>query len=122
MRETVETSLKSNAADLLATPLPEAEDEQAAVGDAGWALPLLGGVLLISPIIRIAASDQTFFGAPSAVAYIFAVWGGLIILASRLARRARRAELAARRREERMVGVGEVVLTRRRPDLADKIE
>ncbi|MCI4665400.1 MAG: hypothetical protein MRY74_11825 [Neomegalonema sp.] len=60
----------------------------AAVGDAGWVLPLLGAVLLVSPFIRMASGN----GAWPAVVYIFTVWAGLILLAAGLVRRASRAE------------------------------
>ncbi len=77
----------------------EAEDhvERASAGEVGWALPLLGAALLVSPAIRIVSGDATVFGAPAAFVYIFAAWGLLILLAGRLARRAARAERAERR-------------------------
>ena len=64
----------------------------AAVGDAGWALPTLGAVLLVSPFARLSSGDGVLFGAPVVVVYIFGVWAFLIILAARLAYRAEAAE------------------------------
>lgn len=66
-----------------------------AVGEAGWAAPLLGAALLVSPLIRIASGDGRLFGAPTAFLYLFAVWAALIFFAARMARRAERAERAA---------------------------
>lgn len=68
-----------------------------AVGEFGWALPLLGVALLVSPLILVAAGELEIWGAPAAFVYVFVAWGGLIILAARLAARAERAARAEER-------------------------
>lgn len=58
----------------------------------GFALPCAGLLLLSPPIIDIFATDRLVFGAPGVVAYLFALWAALILLAWRLSRRLSDAE------------------------------
>ncbi|MEO1601539.1 MAG: hypothetical protein AAFU49_13920 [Pseudomonadota bacterium] len=55
--------------------------------DASLILPLAGMVALMPPAGQILAIDGTVFGVPVVVAYVFAVWALLILLARRLALR-----------------------------------
>ena len=54
--------------------------------DAAMALPLLGLLLLVSPILGAMSGFGKILGIPAPVFYVFAVWLGLILLARRLAR------------------------------------
>jgi hypothetical protein len=49
-------------------------------------VPLVGLFLLMPPFIRVFAGGATVFGAPLILAYLLAVWVGLIVAAARLAR------------------------------------
>lgn len=55
--------------------------------DTALAIPLLGVVLLCSPLLNVVAGPLTVFGLPAGFAYIFAAWLGLIIVTRALARR-----------------------------------
>lgn len=55
--------------------------------DAGLILPLAGCVALTPPVARVFAVDAQILGVPVVVAYVFAVWAGLILAAFLLARR-----------------------------------
>ncbi|MEX0971226.1 MAG: hypothetical protein WD046_12360 [Paracoccaceae bacterium] len=54
--------------------------------DFAGLLPILGGFLLLSPIIWVFAQAGTILGLPAVFVYVFGVWLGLILLARRLAR------------------------------------
>ncbi|MFQ5622756.1 MAG: hypothetical protein ACE5FS_05095 [Paracoccaceae bacterium] len=54
--------------------------------DAALILPLLGLVLLVSPVTAIFLRGGFVFGLPVAVVYVFGVWLFLILLARRMAR------------------------------------
>lgn len=100
MREGADPSLSNAPTDAAVDDAASDRVADAAVGEASWALPLLGAVLLVSPLIRIAADTPESAAEGGAVLtsflYIFVCWGGLILLAARLARRADRAERRAR--------------------------
>ncbi len=53
--------------------------------DAALVLPLLGIVLLITPVFGIFSKDTLIFGAPLPFIYVFGVWFFLILLARRMA-------------------------------------
>ena len=55
--------------------------------DAAIILPLTGAVLLLPPVAWIFAQESAVFGIPLPVAYVFAVWAGLILAARALGRR-----------------------------------
>ena len=55
--------------------------------ESAMAVPALGCLLLLSPLLNLFVGDGTIFGIPSAFAYVFAVWAGLILLTRGLARR-----------------------------------
>ncbi len=55
--------------------------------DAALAVPILGIVLLASPVLNIFAGVQTLFGLPAAYAWVFLIWAGLTLLTRDLARR-----------------------------------
>ena len=55
--------------------------------DSAFALPVLGLLLLASPLLDLVAGDLQVFGIPAAYAYVFAAWIGLILLTRALARR-----------------------------------
>jgi len=54
--------------------------------DSAMFLPILGGFLLLSPLIWVFAGAGTILGLPAVFVYIFGSWLGLIILARQLAR------------------------------------
>ena len=54
--------------------------------DAALVLPLLGVLLLATPVLALFTKDITIFGAPLPFLYVFGVWFILILLARRLAR------------------------------------
>jgi hypothetical protein len=54
--------------------------------DAALALPFLGVLLLVSPILNAVTGFHLLLGIPAPVFYIFFVWVFLIVLAARLAR------------------------------------
>ena len=56
------------------------------VRDGALILPLAGLLLLCPPLLGLFVSDIGLFGAPLIVCYVFAVWGGLILVSRRLAR------------------------------------
>ncbi|MBO6519840.1 MAG: hypothetical protein JJ900_03025 [Rhodospirillales bacterium] len=60
--------------------------------DRSVALLVLGIVLLMPPMVRIAQIDTTVFGLPFALVYLFAAWGLLVIGAALLARPLRDSE------------------------------
>ncbi|MSU91960.1 hypothetical protein GE300_20605 [Rhodobacteraceae bacterium 2CG4] len=55
--------------------------------DAALAVPALGVLLLVSPVLNIFAGSGRILGLPAVFVWIFAVWGGLILLTFRLTRR-----------------------------------
>jgi hypothetical protein len=55
-------------------------------------LPLLGILLLATPVVSIFTQSGHVFGLPSPIFYIFGIWAGLILLAYGLARRMRNAK------------------------------
>ncbi|GMG83267.1 hypothetical protein LNKW23_24800 [Paralimibaculum aggregatum] len=55
--------------------------------DAALLLPVSGVVLLMPPMAEIFAVEGTVLGVPLVVAYVFAVWFCLIVLAARIAHR-----------------------------------
>ncbi len=54
--------------------------------DRSVALLVVGTVLLMPPLVRISLIDETFFGLPFALIYLFSVWGLLVLGAALLAR------------------------------------
>jgi hypothetical protein len=54
--------------------------------DAARVLPAAGVLLLVSPLLDLVAGTGAVLGIPASVLYIFAVWGGLILLTVRLSR------------------------------------
>ena len=54
--------------------------------DAALALPLLGVLLLGTPVLALFTKDILIFGAPLPFLYVFGVWFILILLARRMAR------------------------------------
>ncbi len=60
--------------------------------DRSVALLVLGIVLLMPPMVRIAQIDTTFFGLPFALVYLFVVWALLVLGAALLARPLRDSE------------------------------
>ena len=59
------------------------------ISERSIALFLLGALAFSPPFLLIFSSGSTFFGIPSLYAYLFAAWMVLILLARRLAERAR---------------------------------
>lgn len=55
--------------------------------DAALLLPVLGALLLVSPVITVFTAATTLFGLPLIYVYIFAVWLGLVLVARAMARR-----------------------------------
>lgn len=62
------------------------------IRDRSIALLLLGVVLLMPPLVRIAQIETTVFGLPFALVYLFAVWALLVLGAAALARPLRDSE------------------------------
>ncbi|MGJ3259221.1 MAG: hypothetical protein ACFE0S_06405 [Rhodospirillales bacterium] len=62
------------------------------IRDRSIALLLLGVVLLMPPLVRIAQIDTNVFGLPFALVYLFAVWALLVLGAALLARPLRDSE------------------------------
>ncbi len=60
--------------------------------DLAALLPLLGILLLATPVVSIFTQSGTVFGLPATIFYVFGVWAGLILLAFGLARRATQAK------------------------------
>lgn len=56
------------------------------LGDAAWFLPLVGVLLLATPLIS-AVTGEGEAVLPRALLYIFGVWAALIVLAAFLAHR-----------------------------------
>ena len=56
------------------------------IRESAFFLPVLGTVLLVSPLLNIFASPDTVLGMPLPFLYIFGVWLFLILLARRLSR------------------------------------
>ena len=54
--------------------------------DAALVLPLLGVLLLGTPVLALFTKDILIFGAPLPFLYVFGVWFILILLARRMAR------------------------------------
>ena len=74
--------MSTEGADLAERALQRRKREDAAV-----AVPALGVLLLISPLLNVVAGLDSLFGVPAAYVYVFTVWAGLILLTWRLARR-----------------------------------
>ncbi len=66
---------------------PDAQLRARKLRDGALFLPLVGLVLLMPPVADLFAVDRRILGVPVVVAYVFAVWAGLILLALRLAAR-----------------------------------
>ncbi len=62
------------------------------IRDRSVALLVLGIVLLMPPMVRIAQIDTAVFGLPFALVYLFAVWLLLVLGAAILARPLRDSE------------------------------
>ncbi|MEX2520469.1 MAG: hypothetical protein WD969_14200 [Paracoccaceae bacterium] len=84
---------------------PAAPDEALSVGDeaalkaaktrdAALVLPLAGLALFTPPLIEVFAADETIFGAPLIVVYVFTAWAGLVAAAFLLSRRLARVAAA----------------------------
>ena len=56
------------------------------VAERAFFLPVLGMVLLLTPVVNAFASPRTFLGMPLSFLYIFGVWAFLIVLARRLSK------------------------------------
>ncbi len=54
--------------------------------DAALVLPLMGVLLLATPVLALFTKDIVIFGAPLPFLYVFTVWFILILLARRMAR------------------------------------
>ncbi len=54
--------------------------------DAALALPLLGVLLLTTPLLALFSKNILIFGVPLVFVYVFGVWFILILLARRMAR------------------------------------
>jgi len=54
--------------------------------DAALVLPVIGVVLLMPPVASLFAVKGDVLGVPVTIAYITAVWGGLILCAALMAR------------------------------------
>ncbi|MBO6950120.1 MAG: hypothetical protein JJ855_19240 [Rhodospirillales bacterium] len=65
------------------------------IRDRSVALLLVGVVLLMPPMVRIAQIDTTVFGLPFALVYLFSVWGLLVVGGAMLARPLRDGEKPA---------------------------
>ncbi|MEM9371202.1 MAG: hypothetical protein AAGA26_08590 [Pseudomonadota bacterium] len=66
--------------------------------DGALILPLVGLLFLAPPFANMFAVDGRIFGIPSLVAYIFFVWGALILCARAMARYLERAQIDESRR------------------------
>ena len=55
--------------------------------DAALVLPLLGVLLLATPVLALFTKNILIFGAPLPFLYVFSVWFILILLARRMARK-----------------------------------
>lgn len=55
--------------------------------DLARVLPVLGAVLLVSPLLDMAAGGGQLLGIPGGVLYVFGVWSALILATALLARR-----------------------------------
>jgi len=64
------------------------------VRDRALVLPLLGILLLVSPLAGISQLDAKPFGVPFTLIYLFSVWAVLIAGACALARRLRDGDAA----------------------------
>lgn len=60
--------------------------------DAALAVPALGVLLLVSPVMNIFTREGTILGLPAAFVWVFAVWVFLILLTWRLTRRLQTAD------------------------------
>ncbi len=65
------------------------------IRDRSVALLLVGVVLLMPPMVRIAQIDTTVFGLPFALVYLFSVWALLVLGGALLARPLRDGEKPA---------------------------
>lgn len=76
------------------TKLPPRNDLPKRTGrrfrDLATLLPIIGVLLLVTPVVSIFTQTGRFFGLPAPFVFVFGVWAGLIVLAFGLARRARR--------------------------------
>lgn len=62
--------------------------------DAATLLPVVGVALLITPVMTVFTRADSLFGLPTPFVYVFSVWGGLILLALFLGRRALRINVS----------------------------
>ena len=60
--------------------------------DLAILLPLLGIILLVTPVVSLFTQSGSVFGLPAPIVYVFGIWAGLIVLAFALARRANRVD------------------------------
>lgn len=60
--------------------------------DAALVLPLLGVLLLATPVLALFTKEISIFGAPLPFLYVFGVWFILILLSRRMARKLDRDE------------------------------
>jgi hypothetical protein len=56
------------------------------IRDRSVALLVVGTVLLMPPLVRISLIDETFFGLPFALVYLFSVWALLVVGSALLAK------------------------------------
>lgn len=54
--------------------------------DTALALPALGVILLVSPLLNILVGVRSIFGMPAPYVYVFCVWVFLIVGTRRMAR------------------------------------
>lgn len=66
--------------------LADREQERRRREDTALALPALGVLLLVSPLLNIVGGVKTILGMPASYVYIFAVWFFLILATARMAR------------------------------------
>lgn len=60
--------------------------------EVAFVLPVVGVLLLLSPLVSLFKNAGDAFGIPIAVLYVFGVWVALIVVAVLLARRLRSTE------------------------------
>lgn len=60
--------------------------------DSALAVPALGLLLLVSPVLNIFTANGQIFGLPAAYVWIFTVWTGLVLMTFGLARRIQAAD------------------------------
>lgn len=60
--------------------------------EVAFVLPVVGVLLLLSPLVSLFKDAGSVFGIPMAVLYVFGVWVALIVVAVLLARRLKSSE------------------------------